>query len=241
VEDCALVFDAIQGADGLDPTAVDGPFRWPRGRDVRTMKVGYVAALFDEDRTADMDDEVPEERKARMREWQAFDRRTLDVLRSLGIELIPLSLPDQYPVSSLGLILTAEASCAFDDLTRSGHDDEMVRQIANAWPNVFRQGQTIPAVEYLRANRIRTLVMQEMEEALAGVDAYVVPSFGGDHLLMTNLTGHPGVVVPNGFAADGTPTSITFMGRLYGESEALALAHAYQQATDFHLRRPPLV
>ncbi|MEE8523422.1 MAG: amidase [Thermoanaerobaculia bacterium] len=240
VEDCALVFDAIQGADGLDPTAVDGPFRWPGVRDVRTLRVGYVAELFDEDRTAEMDDEVPEERKARAREWQEFDRRTLAVLRSLGVELIPLSLPDRYPVSSLGLILTAEASCAFDDLTRSGRDDEMVRQIANAWPNVFRQGQTIPAVEYLRANRIRTLVMREMEESLAGIDAYVTPSFGGDHLLMTNLTGHPCVVLPNGFAADGTPTSITFMARLHGESEVLALAHAYQQATEFHLRRPPL-
>jgi Asp-tRNA(Asn)/Glu-tRNA(Gln) amidotransferase A subunit family amidase len=241
VEDCALVFDAIQGADGLDPTAVDGPFRWPYDRDVRTLKVGYVPELFEEDRTADMDADVPEERKAQVREWQEFDRRTLEVLRSLGVDLIPLSLPDSHPVRSLSLILTAEAACAFDELTRDGRDDQLVRQVANAWPNVFRQGQTIPAVEYLRANRIRTLVMREMEERLDGFDAYVVPSFGGDHLLLTNLTGHPCVVLPNGFSSsDGTPTSITFMSRLYGESEVLALAHAYQQATDFHLRRPAL-
>ncbi len=84
--------------------------------------------------------------------------------------------------------------------------------------------------------------MREMEEKLAGVDAYVTPTFAGDHLLLTNLTGHPCVVVPNGFrGSDGTPTSITFMGRLDGETGVLALAHAYQQATDFHLRRPPLV
>ncbi len=240
VEDCALVFDAIQGADGLDPTAIDGPLHWPFGRDLQTLKVGYVAELFDEDRTAEMSDEASEEAKARAREWQAFDQETLAVLRSLGVELVPITLPDSYPLRSLGFILTAEAACAFDELTRSGRDDQLVRQIENAWPNVFRQGQTIPAVEYLRANRIRTLVMREMEEKLAGVDAYVTPSYGGDHLLLTNLTGHPCVVLPNGFASDGTATSITFMGKLHGESEALALAHAYQQATDFHLRRPPL-
>ncbi|MEM7354985.1 MAG: amidase, partial [Acidobacteriota bacterium] len=224
VEDCALVFHAIQGADGLDLTAVDGPFDWPYPRDVRTLRVGYVPELFEDDRAAAMEN-ADEETKARVREWQDFDRRTLDVLRSLGVELIPIALPERYPVDGLGLILTAEAACAFDDLTRSGRDDLLVRQIENAWPNVFRQGQTIPAVEYLRANRIRTLVMQEMEEKLAGVDVYVNPSYGGNNLLVTNLTGHPCVVVPNGFrAGDGTPTSITFMGKLYGESAALALA-----------------
>jgi len=139
------------------------------------------------------------------------------------------------------MILAAEAAAAFDELTRSGRDDLMVRQVADAWPNVFRQGQLIPAVEYLRANRIRTLVMREMEENLAGVDAYLCPSFGGDNLLLTNLTGHPSVVLPNGFrTSDGTPTSITFMGKLYGETDLLALARAYQGATDFHLKRPPL-
>jgi Asp-tRNA(Asn)/Glu-tRNA(Gln) amidotransferase A subunit family amidase len=139
------------------------------------------------------------------------------------------------------LILTAEASTAFDDLTRSGRDDLLVRQIRNAWPNVLRQGQLIPAVEYIRANRIRTLLMQEMERVMADVDVYVAPSYGGDNLLLTNLTGHPAVVVPNGFrTGDGTPTSITFMGNLYGEEHVLALAHAYQQATDFHRKRPPL-
>ena len=106
---------------------------------------------------------------------------------------------------------------------------------------VFRQAQTIPAVEYLRANRIRTLVMQEMEEVMSQIDVYVCPSYGGNNLLMTNLTGHPCVVLPNGFhSGDGTPTSITFNGRLHGETELLAVAHAYQQATDFHLQHPEL-
>ncbi|MCP4655143.1 MAG: amidase, partial [bacterium] len=231
-------FHAVAGADGRDPTAVDGPFRWPPDRDLRTIRVGYVEALFAEDRAAEAEDP---EAKALLREWQDFDRRTLEVLRSLGLELIPMSLPERYPIGSLAFVLSAEAACAFDELTRSGRDELLVRQVANAWPNVFRQGQLISAVEYLRANRIRTLVMREMEEKIAAVDVYVCPTFGGDNLLLTNLTGHPSVVVPNGFrASDGTPTSITFLGRLHGESELLAVAHAYQQATDFHLRRPLL-
>lgn len=236
VEDCALVFNAIHGADGLDPTAVNAPFDWPVKRDVRTLRVGYVKALFDAEPEVDN-----EAMRARIQEQRDFDRRTLGVLRDLGVELVPIELPEKYPLESLGLILTAEAATAFDELTRSGRDDLLVRQIEQAWPNSFRQGQTIPAVEYLRANRIRTLVQEEMEEKIRDVDVYVTPSFGGNHLLLTNLTGHPSVVLPNGFrAGDGTPTSITFGGRLYGESEVLAVANAYQQATDFHLKRPPL-
>ncbi len=238
VEDCALVFGAIHGADGLDRSAVDRAFHWPLRRDVRSLRVGYVEALFEEDRAAQAE---KEEEKARLREWQEYDRRTLEVLRELGIELIPIKLPDHYPVEALQFILTAEAASAFDELTRSGGDDQLVRQVADAWPNVFRQGQLIPAVEYIRANRIRTLLMQEMERVMEEVDVYVVPSFGGNDMLMTNLTGHPAVVLPNGFRrSNGTPTSITFTGRLYGETEVLAVAHAYQQATDFHLKRPPL-
>lgn len=238
VEDCALVFGAIHGADGLDPSAVERPFSWPLGRDVRSLRVGYLVDLFEEDRGKNAE---KEEDKARAREWQEFDLRTLEVLRKLGINLIPIKLSDRIPVGALSLILTAEAATAFDELVRTRKTDQLVRQVEQAWPNVFRHGELIPAVEYIRANRIRTLAMRELEDALGDVDAYVTPSFGGDHLLLTNLTGHPAVVLPNGFrTSDATPTSITFMGRLYRETELLALAHAYQQATDFHLKRPPL-
>ncbi len=238
VEDLALVFHAIQGADGHDPTAVDRPFEWPPRRDIGSLRIGYVQSLFEEDRARLAEDD---EGKARLREWQEFDNRTLDTLRGLGARLEPIALPDDLPVGSLGLILTAEAATAFDELTRSGRDDLLTRQVADAWPNVFRQGQLLPAVEYLRANRIRTMVMQRMATLLRGFDAYIAPSYGGDNLLLTNLTGHPAVVLPNGFrAGDGTPTSITIMGSLYGETHALAIARAYQEATDFHLKRPPL-
>jgi len=237
VEDCALVLDPIRGPDWLDPTVVDRPFAWPLPGDVRSLRVGYVPELFERDRTEGVDDE---DERARRAAWQHNDQQTLETLKGLGLRLVPIRLPSNYPIEALSFILTAEAATAFDDLTRSGRDDLLVRQIANAWPNVFRQGQFIPAVEYLRANRVRWQLMQEMEDALDGVDLYLCPSYGGNNLLLTNLTGHPAVVVPNGFSPEATPTSITFNGRLYRETELLAVAHAYQQATDFHLRRPPI-
>jgi Asp-tRNA(Asn)/Glu-tRNA(Gln) amidotransferase A subunit family amidase len=211
VEDCALIFGAIHGFDGLDASALDRPFTWPARRDLRALRVGYI--------------EGPEAAK---------DRAELRVLRDLGVQLMQIKLPDKYPVEPLLLILGTEAATAFDDLTRQG-----VTEGLNSWPNTFRQGQFIPAVEYLRANRIRMLLMKEMESVMAQVDLYV----GGRDLALTNLTGHPTVVLPNDFRkVDGleTPNALTFTGRLYGETELLALAHAYQQATGFHLRRPPM-
>ncbi len=250
VEDCALVFDAIHGTDGLDRAVQDRPFRWPAELPPERLKIGYVEALFDEDRTKDVED--PAERR-RAAAWQENDRAVLATLRDMGMQLAPIALPSDLPVSALSFILTAEAASAFDDLTRSGRDDELTRQVEFAWPNVFRQGQLIPAVEYLRANRIRMRLIREMEARLSELDVFVCPSFGGDQLLMTNLTGHPAVVAPNGFAPsvlrsrDGetssgpeTPTSITFCGRLHGDDLVLTAAHAWQVATGFHLRRPPV-
>ncbi len=234
-EDCALVFNSIHGADPRDPCSVDRPFAWP-ARDIKTLRIGYVATLFDEDRSKNIE---RAEQKALMQESQEFDRRAIEVLKGLGIKLIPIKLPETYPVSALRTILNAEAGAAFDELPRTGKDDSMVQQTPNAWPNSFREAQLIPAVEYIRANRIRTLVMAEMEKLMAELDVYVAPSFGGINLLLTNLTGNPQVVVPHGFRkGDGTPTSIVFTGKLFGEAEALAVAQAYQQATDFHKKRP---
>ena len=234
VEDCALVFEAIHGADGLDPTAVDRAFAWDAELDFRQLRVGSLRTLFEREPEPE-EDEDP----ARLREAHALDLAALDALRSLGIEPVPVELP-ALPVGSLSFILSAEAAAAFSELTLGNRDDELVRQVDQAWPNVLRQARTIPAVEYLQANRVRTLLMHEMARAFAEVDVVVAPSFTGDTLLLTNLTGHPAVVVPDGFTADGTPTSITFLGRLYGEAETLAVARAYQEATGFHLRHPVL-
>jgi Asp-tRNA(Asn)/Glu-tRNA(Gln) amidotransferase A subunit family amidase len=231
VGDCAAVFAAIHGPDGEDPTVADRPFAWDPGLDPRRLRVGYLKALFDEEPAADAE---PAEHES-----HAHDLAALEVLRGLGIELVPLELPD-LPVDSLSFILSAEAAAAFDELTRSGRDELMVRQIAQAWPNVFREARMIPAVEYIQANRVRTLLMRRMAELVAGFDAYVAPSFGGSNLLLTNLTGHPAVVLPNGFRADGMPTSLSFIGALWNEAPLLSLARAYQDATGFHRRRPDL-
>ena len=237
VEDCALAFAAIHGADGLDPTAVDRPFAWPPRRDPRSIKVGIVQELFDADYTkwADTDDEKPG-----YAEWQALDRDALGALRQLGLDLATVKPPETPPVGPMALILTAEAASAFDEFTLSGGADRLVRQVRDAWPNTFRQGRFIPAVDYIRANRVRTLAIAAMDRLMREVEVLVVPSFGGDMLLLTNLTGHPAVVLPDGFrTSDGTPTSLSFIGRPYGETDLLAVAHAFQQATGFHLRRPP--
>ncbi len=237
-EDCALVFSAIEGRDPLDPYSADGPPSWPPRRSFADLKIGFVEELFEEERGKNA---KTEEEKARAAEWRQFDRRSLDLLRQLGARLVPMKLPSKTPVGPLSLILTAEAATAFDALVLDGRVKTMVRQTADAWPNVFRQGRLIPAVDYLRAQRVRSLLMRETEECLAGVDLFVAPTFGGRSLILTNLTGHPCVVVPNGFRlSDGTPTSITFTGRLRGEADVLAAADLFQRATDFHTRRPSL-
>jgi len=139
----------------------------------------------------------------------------------------------------LAFILSAEAAAAFDDLTRSGRDDLLVRQMRYAWPNVLRAARLIPAVEYLQANRVRHLIIREMQALFEQVDVYVGPSFEGNNLLLTNLTGHPCVVLPNGFPAPEAPRSICFTGRLYDEATLLAVARRYQEATTFHRQHPP--
>lgn len=222
VEDCALVFEAIFGPDGKDLTAVDLPFNWDPALDLKTLRVGYLKKAFE-----------------RKYENRKNDEASIKVLRSLGVEFVPLELPS-LPVDALSFILNAEAAAAFDELTRSGRDDLLRRQVRRAWPNVFRQARFIPAVEYIQANRIRTLLMQEMAERMKGIDVYVAPSFGNSNLLLTNLTGHPTVVVPNGFDEKGSPTSISFIGNLFEEAKTLRLAKAFQDATDHHLKHPKL-
>ncbi len=220
-EGCALVFAAIHGADGHDPAARDAPFDWDPTAPLSGIRIGYLASAFEEDHST-----------------KPFNDAALETLRDLGARPIAIELPDDPPSDPLGIILSAEAAAAFDELTRSNRDDELVRQIENAWPNVFRQARSIPAVEYVQANRIRTDLMRAMEAAIAEVDVFVAPSFADNLLLITNLTGHPCAVVPNGFRDDGTPVSISFVGDLYHDADALLVAHQYQEATGFHLRRP---
>jgi len=222
VEDCAIVFNAIHGPDGKDQTLYDAPFNYDPKVDWKKLRIGYLKTEFDS-----------------VRFNKPISDSVLTVLRSLGAKLIPIELPKQS-LEGLGIILDAEAAAAFDELTRSGKDDLMVRQNKGAWPNSFRSSRFIPAVEYIEANRIRYLVIQEMQKLMKDIDVYVAPSFGGSNLLLTNLTGHPCVVVPDGFTKEGTPTSISFIGQLFGEAKLLSVAKAYQDATNFHLKHPKL-
>ncbi|HED37345.1 MAG TPA: hypothetical protein ENI76_03750 [Ignavibacteria bacterium] len=138
------------------------------------------------------------------------------------------------------IILTAEAGAAFDNLTRSGKDDLLTRQGKYAWPNIFRASRFIPAAEYINANRIRYQLIQAMYKLMKKVDFYIAPSFKGNNLLLTNLTGQPTVVVPNGFSKEGTPTSISFIGKLFDEGTIISAAKAFQDATNFHLKHPKM-
>ncbi len=217
VEDCAMVLEVINGKDERDPMTYDVPFSYEHNRLLHTIKLGYTSTDFSK--------EYP---------FKQNDSLALEVLRLLGFELIPVELPT-YP--DIGFILQAEAATAFDELTTSGLDDSLVRQIRLAWPNTFREARLIPAVEYIKANRIRTLLIEEMATFMKDIDVYVHPSWASQSLRITNLTGHPCIVIPNGFK-DGLPTSISFTGKLFDEGTLMTVAKAFQSATDHHLKHP---
>jgi Asp-tRNA(Asn)/Glu-tRNA(Gln) amidotransferase A subunit family amidase len=220
-EDCGMVLDAIRGSDGVDRSAVNVAFNYTPEVDWAALTVGYLEADFEGDDAS-----------------AVLDRAALDVFRSLGARLVPIELPDQ-PVGALSLILGAEAAASFDVLTRTGLDDQLPRQAVDAWPNVLRTARFIPAAEYIQANRIRTLHGQDMAEIMTKVDVYLAPAQRGNNSLVTNLTGHPAISLPNGFTDPTSPNAITVIARLYDEATLLAVARAYQRATDFHRRHPP--
>ena len=234
VEDCALVLNAIHGSDDLDLTVIDLPFNWNAKTDARKLRMGYLKAAFDEEHS------LPEEK--------VNDFATLETLRKLGFDLKAVRLPD-YPIQAAGLIAWfGEIGSVWDELVRSGRDALLESQDTAGVGNLSRMTRTVPAVESFRASRIRTLIMKAAAKIFDEVDVYAAPYSSADYpppvsglnLQMTTITGHPAVIVPNGFTRKGTPTGITFIGKLFGEAELLAAAKAYQDATDFHLKHPRL-
>ena len=223
--DCALVFNALRGSDGIDKSVTDYPFNYNASVDFRKLKVGYLQSLFGKDDENRVNDSI-----------------SLAVFQKMGIILTPVVLPDSatIPVKSLAIILVAEAAAAFNELTMSNKDDELNLQDKNAWPNIFRSAQFIPAVQYIQANRLRYKLIQEMYSVMKDLDVIICPTHGGNQMLLTNLTGNPCVVVPNGFDKKGHPTSISFIGNLYDEASILALAGFYQDATEYDNQVPPL-
>ncbi|WP_162427772.1 amidase [Pontibacter pudoricolor] len=219
-EDAAIVFNAIYGPDGRDLSVYNAPFNYNKKIEAKKLRVGYLKKDF--------------EGKYGFKE---NDLAALDDLKKAGIELVPMELPD-LPVNDLILTISVEGAAAFDELTRSGKDSLLKQQHKSAWPNIFRAGRFIPAVEYLQAQRVRSLLVQQMQEKMKDIDVYISPSFGSSNLVVTNLTGHPCVVVPNGFQKNGMPTTITFIGKLFGEAELLAFAKLYQDITPHEEKHP---
>lgn len=220
-EDCALVLDAIYGPDGFDPTVVDRPFEFAPRSDLRGLRIGYLPADFDA-----------------AYESKAQDAQSLALLRELGATLVPIDLPD-IPADAIEIILWVEAAAAFDDLTRSNRDDELILQEEDAWPNKLRVARLIPAVEYVQANRVRTRLIEAMARLMESVDLYVTPTHGRS-LWITNATGQPQIALPNGLRDNGLPSTISMVGRLYDEATLLSAAHAVQSASDHHKQIPPL-
>jgi Asp-tRNA(Asn)/Glu-tRNA(Gln) amidotransferase A subunit family amidase len=236
VEDGALILDAIHGPDGRDLSVVDLPFNWNAYLAVRELRIGFLAAAF------------TEQRPEIVVEGKLFDETTLDQMRRLGMQLQPIGLPD-LPINEAGWIasLASETSAVWSELVRDRRDRSMTEHAREEFGVVFRAGQLVPAVEYIRANRVRTLLMEEMRRMMNDIDVYVAPisdlpagAIAEANLALTNLTGYPAVVVPNGFTTRGTPLGISFIGKLYREAELLAVAKAYQDSTTFHQQRPNL-
>jgi Asp-tRNA(Asn)/Glu-tRNA(Gln) amidotransferase A subunit family amidase len=233
VEDCALVLDAIYGPDGQDNTVIPADYHWDATLSPRKLRVGYVKTAFDLPVTD------PADPKRTLHATKPFDDAALQAIKKLGLNLIPVDLPD-VPYDAMRIILTAEAAAAFDELTRSERDKLMVQQGKFDWPNTFRTARFIPAVDYVNANRLRSIAIQKWDDLMKTVDVIVTPTGAANlsQLVATNLTGHPAVILPNGFRDDGTPVSLTFLGGLFEEGKLLAVARAYQEATGFHLKHP---
>ena len=234
VEDCAAALNAIYGPDGKDITVGDAPFNWNPDTNISTLRIGYLKTEFDGPTTPSQN----EQQRAQGEQRRALYKTALEVLEKAGAKLTPIELP-KFSAGSLRFILSAEAAAAFDDITRDGRVNELSGQSPGDWPNTFRTSRFIPAVEYLRAQRARTLLMREMEKLMSQWDVFVSPAPGSASLLVTNLTGNPAVVLPCGFVND-LPIAIMFTGGVYDEVSPLRVALAFERATKWHTMHPKL-
>jgi len=242
VEDCAAALDAIYGPDSRDTTVGDAPFNWSADLPLSKLRVGYLKTEFEGAGFQPQNEQQRQQQEQR----KAMYKEALDALEKAGVKMTPIELP-KFPSQNIRFILTAEAATAFDDITRDGRVNQLSGQDAGDWPNSFRTSRFIPAVEYLRAQRARTLLMREMDKLMMDWDVFVSPAPGSASLLVTNLTGHPAVCVPCGFLdvpagnnnpAQRLPQSIMFTGGLYDEASPLRVALAFERATKWHTMHP---
>lgn len=222
-EDAAIVFYYLHGTNGLDGAAVNMPFNYTGKTDLSKLKIAYAKNYFDKLSASSHEKEV------------------LEVFKKAGAQLIPIDFPDSgiYTFNMIGIIIGSESAAAFDGFTRTGLDEQMDRQTKDDWPNSFRVSRFIPAVEYINANRHRYLLMQKVNEVIEKYDAIICPTWAGNQVAITNLTGHPAVCMPAGFSKKNLPLSITFIGRLFDEATLLQIANIYQQATPWNKMHPP--
>lgn len=241
VEDCAAVLNVIHGPDGHDITVGDAPFSWEPDRSLGGMRIGILKTEFDGAGFTPAN----EQQRQQFEQRRTLYKEAIDALEKTGAKLTPIELP-KFSTASLRYILTAEAAAAFDDITRDGRVNQLSGQDAGDWPNTFRTSRFVPAVEYLRAQRARTLLMHQMEKLMSQWDVFVSPAPGSASLLITNLTGHPAVCVPCGFLnipdarnqPQHLPQAIMFTGGVYDEAAPLRVALAFEQATKWHTMHP---
>jgi Asp-tRNA(Asn)/Glu-tRNA(Gln) amidotransferase A subunit family amidase len=228
VEDCAIVLNAVYGPDGRDRTVGADPFHWEPRKPLAGLRVGILQKDFDR---------AEGERK---KVWE----QAIEDLKRAGVKMTPTEFVEDG--ATIRFLLSAEAAAAFDDITRDGQVRNLRGQNPYDWPNTFRTSRLIPAVEYIRAQRVRTLLIAKFEKFMADWDVLVMPP--NSLLTTTNLTGNPQVVMKCGFTegakADGSkvqvPRSISFLGKIYDEGSPLRVALAYEQATEWHKKNPTL-
>jgi Asp-tRNA(Asn)/Glu-tRNA(Gln) amidotransferase A subunit family amidase len=254
VEDCALVFNVIYGPDGRDDTVVDAPFVWNPDVPLQKLRIAFIKQEFEappvEGRGAEppggrgaatgrggsgASGPTPEEQRALREAQLKVLHDALEVYRQAGATLHPIELPATSLANTIGFILSTEAAAAFDDLTRSSSIND---PSLNTWPNTFRTHRFVPAVEYIRAQRARTLLIREMDKLMTQYDAFLSPTFSAS-LGLTNLTGHPALAFRAGFVNDA-PVELMLTGRLYDEATLLRVGLAYERATKWHTVTPKL-
>jgi len=220
VEDCALVLNAIHGPDGHDRSVASDPFHWEPHKPLKSLRVGVLQKDFD---------------RLQGDQKKLYDQVLAD-LKSAGVVMTPVEYQEE--LAGIRFLLDAEGAAAFDDITRDGQVRTLRSQGPGDWPNTFRSSRLVPAVEYIRAQRVRTLLVEKFEKFMADWDVIVLAPNNG-LLTTTNLTGNPQVVMKCGFQND-VPRSISFLGRIYDEGSPLRVALAYEQATEWHKRNPTL-
>ena len=224
-EDAAMVFAAIHGSDVYDRASRIMPFNYTGKVDLKKIKVAYAKNYIDS---------LPA---------NSAEKGVIKTLQDAGVKVMAIDFPSNLHTNDLlTTIWAAESAAAFDPLTRSGRDSQMVQQWQSRYPNMFRSARFIPAVEYLTVCRLRYLVMEQAFPLLSKYDIIIVPSMADEPMALTCLTGNPCITLPAGIAAAGSaPPSITFIGgQLYSEAMIASFAKKFQQLTHYQQQHPPM-